>query len=77
MSFYVFASCFKTVASKPELVLAAHEGVVSVLQRSPFFKDILLSIGGWTFAIWKEGVSVSSIAKNYIFTLVFCVCVVV
>jgi hypothetical protein len=50
---------FQIAASKPELVLAAHEGFVCVLQRSPFFKDILLSIGGWTFAIWKEGVSVN------------------
>ena len=56
---HVFSSYFQTVVRKPELVLAAHEGLVCVLQRSPFFKDILLSIGGWTFAIWKEGVSVN------------------
>ena len=54
-----FPSFSQTAASKPELVLAAHEGLVCFLQRSPFFKDILLSIGGWTFAIWKEGVSVN------------------
>ena len=47
------------LANKPELVLPAHEGLVCALQRSPFFKDIVLSIGGWTFSIWKEGVSVS------------------
>ena len=47
------------IANKPELVLPAHEGLVCALQRSPFFKDIVLSIGGWTFSIWKEGVSVS------------------
>ncbi|CAB4018875.1 WD repeat-containing 63-like [Paramuricea clavata] len=54
----------KFTVSKPELVLAAHEGLVCVLQRSPFFKDILLSIGGWTFAIWKEGVSTGPLLES-------------
>ncbi len=27
------------------------------LQQSPFFKDIFLSVGDWSFNIWKQGVS--------------------
>lgn len=36
-----------------------HTETIDSLQRSPFFKDIILSVGGQTFAIWKEGVTVS------------------
>ncbi|KAH3693243.1 hypothetical protein DPMN_192647 [Dreissena polymorpha] len=28
-------------------------------ERSPFFMDILLVVGGWNFTIWKEAVVVS------------------
>ncbi|NXX14189.1 WDR63 protein, partial [Podargus strigoides] len=34
-----------------------HTETINTLQRSPFFKDIILSIGGQNFAIWKEGVT--------------------
>lgn len=33
---------------------------MNTLQKSPFIKDILLSVGGWTFSIWKECVKVNS-----------------
>ncbi|NXF32805.1 WDR63 protein, partial [Nyctibius bracteatus] len=33
-----------------------HTETINTLQRSPFFKDIILSVGGRNFAIWKEGV---------------------
>uniref|UniRef100_A0A3Q4I4Z7 Dynein axonemal intermediate chain 3 n=1 Tax=Neolamprologus brichardi TaxID=32507 RepID=A0A3Q4I4Z7_NEOBR len=33
-----------------------HAWFVNTMQRSPFFKDILLTTGGWNLAIWKEGV---------------------
>lgn len=36
-----------------------HTETINTLQRSPFFKDIILSVGGRNFAIWKEGVTVS------------------
>lgn len=36
-----------------------HTETIDSLQRSPFFKDVILSVGGQTFAIWKEGVTVS------------------
>lgn len=40
-----------------------HDGAVHTVQRSPFYKDIILTIGGWNLAIWKEGVTVSCL-KN-------------
>nr|XP_014342639.1 PREDICTED: WD repeat-containing protein 63 isoform X2 [Latimeria chalumnae] len=33
------------------------------LQRSPFFQDIILTVGGWTLAIWKEGVTTGPILQ--------------
>ena len=33
----------------------AHAGAVVTLQRSPFFDDILLSTGDWSWALWQEG----------------------
>ncbi|ESP02449.1 hypothetical protein LOTGIDRAFT_199692 [Lottia gigantea] len=47
----------KIQTPKPDYYHTIHDGPVSTLQRSPFFKDIVLSIGGWTLAIWKEGVT--------------------
>jgi len=32
-----------------------HYGPVIAIQRSPFFEDTLLTVGDWTFKIWKEG----------------------
>lgn len=53
---YYFKLLF--LAPRPEQVWAAHDGPISSLQRSPFFRDIILTVGGWTFAIWKESVTV-------------------
>ncbi|BFY99788.1 hypothetical protein BsWGS_02828 [Bradybaena similaris] len=47
----------KIQTPRPAYYHAIHDGPVVSLQRSPFFKDVLLSVGGWTLAIWKEGVS--------------------
>ncbi|TPX51495.1 hypothetical protein SeLEV6574_g00261 [Synchytrium endobioticum] len=47
----------KAPASRLESSVPAHPGCVSDLQRSPFFPDILLSVGSWTFCIWKEKVT--------------------
>ena len=47
------------VAPKPDYYHTMHDGQVVTLQRSPFFNDVLLCVGGWSFTIWKEGVSVS------------------
>lgn len=34
--------------------------MVNTVQRSPFFKDIILTMGSFNFAIWKEGVMVTN-----------------
>ena len=48
-------------APRPELVLDAHDGPITAIERSPFFKDVILTAGGWSFAIWKEKLTVSLI----------------
>jgi len=47
----------KIQTPKPAYYHSLHDGPVVSLNRSPFFKDVLLSVGGWTLALWKEGVS--------------------
>ncbi|XP_051803637.1 dynein axonemal intermediate chain 3 isoform X2 [Acanthochromis polyacanthus] len=42
-------------SAKPLSCFRTHQGLVNTIQRSPFFKDIILTSGGWNFAIWKEG----------------------
>ncbi|KAJ3141403.1 WD repeat-containing protein 63 [Physocladia obscura] len=44
-------------ASRVEHVFSLHFGSMSDIQRSPFFPDIILSSGGWSFHIWKEKVN--------------------
>nr|XP_019954018.1 PREDICTED: WD repeat-containing protein 63 isoform X2 [Paralichthys olivaceus]XP_019954019.1 PREDICTED: WD repeat-containing protein 63 isoform X2 [Paralichthys olivaceus] len=43
-------------SAKPLHCFSIHSWMVNTIQRSPFFKDIILTTGGWKFAIWKEGV---------------------
>ncbi|KAJ8408511.1 hypothetical protein AAFF_G00259250 [Aldrovandia affinis] len=43
-------------SAKPSRCFFVHDGPVNTVRRSPFFKDIILTVGGWTLAIWKEGV---------------------
>jgi hypothetical protein len=33
----------------------AHAGRVTTIQHSPFFGDIILTVGGYTFALWRAG----------------------
>lgn len=35
--------------------LPAHAGSVVAIERSPFFDDIILSVGDWSFQVWQEG----------------------
>ncbi|KAJ1568341.1 WD repeat-containing protein 63 [Nowakowskiella sp. JEL0078] len=41
-----------------------HYGPMSDLQRSPFFTDVLLSVGGWSFHIWKEKITVGPLLSS-------------
>ncbi|XP_036377329.1 dynein intermediate chain 3, axonemal [Megalops cyprinoides] len=43
-------------SAKPSHCFIVHDSPVNTVLRSPFFKDIILTVGGWTFAVWKEGV---------------------
>ncbi|KAB0394411.1 hypothetical protein E2I00_019271, partial [Balaenoptera physalus] len=43
-------------AKKPVSLYTVHDGGVHTVQRSPFYKDIILTVGGWNVAIWKEGI---------------------
>ncbi|CAL1545233.1 unnamed protein product [Lymnaea stagnalis] len=47
----------KIQTPKPAFYHTIHDGPIVSMERSPFFKDVLLSVGGWTFSLWKEGVS--------------------
>lgn len=54
-----------SLAPKPDFYHTIHDGPVITIERSPFFKDIILCIGGWNFTIWKEGTTVSSKAMKH------------
>ncbi|NXG26129.1 WDR63 protein, partial [Grallaria varia] len=54
----------KPVSQKETQKYALHTERINTLQRSPFFKDIFLSIGGQNFAIWKEGVTNGPILQS-------------
>ena len=32
----------------------AHDGPVTTVSRSPFFSDLVLTVGGYLFAVWRE-----------------------
>ena len=46
-------------------ITAVHQGPVRALLRSPFFENVLLSIGIWTFALWRDGIEVRNFAGTF------------
>ncbi|NXO37575.1 WDR63 protein, partial [Locustella ochotensis] len=54
----------KPVSEKLSQKYALHTETINTLQKSPFFNDIFLSIGGQKFAIWKEGVTNGPILQS-------------
>ena len=44
----------KMVAPRPAFESDAHAGPITTVARSPFFGDVVLTVGGWSFAVWKE-----------------------
>ncbi|NXA95377.1 WDR63 protein, partial [Melanocharis versteri] len=54
----------KPVSQKHSQKYILHSETINTLQKSPFFKDIFLSIGGQKFAIWKEGVTNGPILQS-------------
>ncbi|NXY27427.1 WDR63 protein, partial [Pomatorhinus ruficollis] len=53
-----------TSSAKPVKKYTLHTETINTLQKSPFFKDIFLSIGGQKFAIWKEGLTNGPILQS-------------
>ncbi|XP_069497800.1 dynein axonemal intermediate chain 3 [Ambystoma mexicanum] len=54
----------RMIGQKPTFCFKIHDGLVNTVQRSPFFKDIILTVGGWNFAIWQEGVITGPILRS-------------
>nr|WAW84845.1 axonemal dynein intermediate chain 3 [Halisarca dujardinii] len=54
----------KMIAQRPLYHFNWHSGPVTCMERSPFFKDIVLSVGGWSFALWKEGCETCPILRS-------------
>ncbi|XP_063155938.1 dynein axonemal intermediate chain 3 [Candoia aspera] len=54
----------RLLSQKPTNIHSIHDGLVHTVQRSPFFKDIILTVGGWNFALWKEGVTYGPLLKS-------------
>ncbi|KAG6548578.1 hypothetical protein Mapa_010067 [Marchantia paleacea] len=46
-------------------IAICHHGPVRALLASPFFKTVLLSIGIWTFALWKDNVKMCRGLSDY------------
>ncbi|XP_076849702.1 dynein axonemal intermediate chain 3 isoform X2 [Brachyhypopomus gauderio] len=49
---------------KPTYCFKVHDCQVNTLLLSPFFEDIILTVGGWNFAIWKEDVMAGPIVRS-------------
>ncbi|XP_065906152.1 dynein axonemal intermediate chain 3-like isoform X2 [Dysidea avara] len=54
----------KLTSPRPDHYFTVHSGAITCLERSPFFKNIILSVGGWTFAIWKEAIKSDALLKS-------------
>uniref|UniRef100_A0A2K6D4E4 Dynein axonemal intermediate chain 3 n=1 Tax=Macaca nemestrina TaxID=9545 RepID=A0A2K6D4E4_MACNE len=49
---------------KPVNLHTIHDGIVHTIQRSPFYDDIILTVGGWNVAIWKESVMTGPLLQS-------------
>uniref|UniRef100_A0A8D0VJV1 Dynein axonemal intermediate chain 3 n=1 Tax=Sus scrofa TaxID=9823 RepID=A0A8D0VJV1_PIG len=54
----------RLMTKKPVSLYSVHDGAVHTVQRSPFYEDIILTIGGWNVAIWKEGVTTGPLLQS-------------
>lgn len=50
--------------AKPFHCFSVHHWLVNTVQRSPFLKDIILTMGDSNFAIWKEDMMVTTPAVS-------------
>ena len=52
-----------------EWLTPVHDGPVTKMTKSPFLEHLLLTMGGYSFAIWNEGIMVKqNLKKNVNFT---------
>ncbi|XP_048208095.1 dynein axonemal intermediate chain 3 [Perognathus longimembris pacificus] len=54
----------RLISKKPVSLNAVHDGAVHTVQRSPFYNDIILTVGGWNLAIWKEDVMTGPLLQS-------------
>ncbi|XP_054334101.1 dynein axonemal intermediate chain 3 isoform X1 [Pongo pygmaeus] len=54
----------RLMSKKPVSHHTVHDGTVHTIQRSPFYNDIILTVGGWNVAIWKEGVMTGPLLQS-------------
>ncbi|ELW65376.1 WD repeat-containing protein 63 [Tupaia chinensis] len=54
----------RLMTKKPVSLYTVHDGAVHTVQRSPFYNDIILTIGGWNVAIWKENVMTGPLLQS-------------
>ena len=49
-----------------EWMTPVHDGPVQEIAKNPFMPHLLMSVGGYSFAVWNEGVMVMySISKSH------------
>ncbi|XP_054576885.1 dynein axonemal intermediate chain 3 [Eptesicus fuscus] len=54
----------RLMTKKPVSLNTVHDGAIHTVQRSPFYNDIILTVGGWNVAIWKEGVMIGPLLQS-------------
>lgn len=53
-----FSVSFSRIVCTIDWMTPVHDGPVKVLAKSPFIPNLLLSVGGYSFGVWNEGVMV-------------------
>ena len=57
-----------------EWMTPVHDGPVQEISKNPFMPHLLMSVGGYSFAVWNEGVMVMYIVcKSNCITLKFAI----
>lgn len=56
---FIFQPGTSVAGAKPLHCFRVHHWMVNTVLRSPFFQNIILTVGEWNFAIWREEVMVT------------------
>ena len=49
-----------------EWMTPVHDGPVNMMLKSPFMDHLLLTMGGYSFAIWNEGIMNKPVIMHYV-----------